>query len=90
MKRITIAIVGFLMAGLSLGADDAAKDTSEKGVRYRKGKDVNFEELLISGQVKRPEITVVTGNVGEGDDGLLRLRENFMDRIAEDVGEEIQ
>lgn len=88
MKRIIIAFIGVLMAGIGLA--DEAKETGEKGVRYKKGKDVNFEELLINGQIKRPEITVVTGNVGEGDDGLLRLRENFMDRIAEDVGEEIQ
>lgn len=85
-------LIGMVLLGLltAVGfADEAQKDADGKGVRYKKGKDINFEELVIQGQLKRPEITVVTGNVGEGDDGLLRLRENFMDRIAEDVGEEI-
>jgi hypothetical protein len=57
-------------------------------VRYSAGKDVNFEELLIQGQLKRPEISVVTGNVQQGADGLLRLRENFLDRVTADSGEE--
>ena len=85
---LTIAIAGILASSAAF-ADEATTDAPEKGVRYKKGKDINFEELVIQGQLKRPEITVVTGNVSEGDDGLLRLRENFMDRIAEDVGEEI-
>ncbi len=87
-KVLATLLLGLVISGTGF-SEEAQKDAEGKGVRYRKGKDVNFEELLIQGQLKRPEITVVTGNVGEGDDGLLRLRENFMDRIAEDVGEEI-
>ncbi len=59
-------------------------------VKYKKGKDVNFDELLIQGQLKRPELTVVTGNTAQGTDGLLRLRENFLDQTQNDIGEEIQ
>lgn len=89
-KIIATLLLGLIISSTGFSAEEAQRqDADGKGVRYRKGKDVNFEELLIQGQLKRPEITVVTGNVGEGDDGLLRLRENFMDRIAEDVGEEI-
>lgn len=61
--------------------------TEPKSVKYKAGKDVNFEELLIQGQLKRPEITVVTGDASQGTDGLLRLRTNFLDRMASDIGE---
>jgi hypothetical protein len=88
-KFLTIVFVGILASGATFAEESASENVPEKGVRYKKGKDINFEELVIQGQLKRPEISVVTGNVNEGDDGLLRLRENFMDRIAEDVGEEI-
>ena len=64
-----------------------AKDETAK-IHYKSGKDVNFEELLIQGQLKRPEVSVVTGNVHQGADGLLRLRENFLDRVTTDAGEE--
>jgi hypothetical protein len=90
IRLIQIALLGLSLSTMAVADEAKTEATAEKGVRYKKGKDINFEELMIQGQLKRPEITVVTGNVGEGDDGLLRLRENFMDRIAEDVGEEIQ
>lgn len=59
-------------------------------VTYRKGKDLNFDEALIQGQNQRPEATVVTGNVKQGGDGLIRLRENFVDRVAVDYAEELE
>lgn len=84
MKTIMmIMVLGF---GMSVYADEAAPTTGK--VRYSAGKDVNFEELLIQGQLKRPEVSVVTGNVQQGADGLLRLRENFLDRVTADSGEE--
>lgn len=85
MKKLTLIILGLVFIGLRAFAIEA--ETTSK-VHYKAGKDVNFEELLIQGQLKRPEVSVVTGNVHEGDDGLLRLRENFLDRVATDAGEE--
>ena len=59
-------------------------------IHYKSGKDVNFEDLLIQGALKRPDLIVVTGDSGQGGDSLLRLRENFLDRVSEDAGDEIQ
>lgn len=59
-------------------------------VKYKASKEIDFEQLLIQGQLKRPELTVVTGNSDQGTDGLLRLRENFLDRISVAQSEEIQ
>jgi hypothetical protein len=58
-------------------------------VKFKAGKDLNFEEMLILGRLKRPEISVVTGDAGSGTDGLLKLRENFLDRMSIDAGEEV-
>lgn len=71
-------------------ADEPPQAPPAPVVKYKKGKDVNFDELLIQGQLKRPELTVVTGNTAQGTDGLLRLRENFLDQTQNDIGEEIQ
>jgi hypothetical protein len=73
---------------LTLGAS-AAEETATPRVKYKAGKEVNFEELLIQGQLKRPEISVVTGNTPQGGDGLLRLRTDFVDRSLSEIGEEI-
>jgi hypothetical protein len=80
-----IAVLWMLVGMSSAHAEDAV---SNQKVKYTEGKDVNFEELLIQGQLKRPDVSVVTGNVKEGADGLLRLRENFLDRVTSDAGEE--
>jgi len=56
------------------------------------GKDVRniqFESLLIQGQVQRPDLSMITGNGEEDSDGLLRLREGFTDLMAADHGEVI-
>ena len=82
----TIMMITVLILGMNVHANETAPTTGK--VRYSAGKDVNFEELLIQGQLKRPEISVVTGNVQQGADGLLRLRENFLDRVTADAGEE--
>lgn len=78
-------ITWILLSVLSVAVGDETKKSS---VRYKSGKEINFEQLLIQGQIKRAEISVVTGSSSEGDDGLLRLRETFLDRIAQDIGEE--
>ncbi|MBY0371883.1 hypothetical protein K2X33_14455 [bacterium] len=75
------------LSSLAMAAEPA---TTGGNVRYKKGKDINFEELLIQGQLRRGEISVVTGDAQDGTDGLLRLRENFLDRVAVDAGEEVK
>lgn len=84
MRGLTVFLLGLSFAAFGADAPPSAN------VRYKKAKDVNFEELLIQGQLRRAEISVVTGDVSDGTDGLLRLRENFLDRVASDAGEEIQ
>jgi hypothetical protein len=74
----------YVTFSLSVIADEG------KNVRYREGKKIDFETLLIEGEGKKPQLSVVTGNSGEKDLGLLKLRENFTDFIADDIGEEIK
>ena len=69
-----------LMISFSVYANEEGKDL----------KNIQFESLLIQGQVQRPDISIVTGDGGNDLDGLLRLRENFVDLMAMDAGEEIQ
>ena len=83
-----LTVVSMFVMERAVYAEDAAADAKAK-VRYRGSKEINFEKLLIEGELKRKQITVVTGNSADGTDGLLRLRENFLDRVAMDAGEEV-
>jgi hypothetical protein len=90
LRNLITAIVSLAVPSAWAATEPAKPAATEAGkVRYKSGKDVNFEELLIQGELKRPELSVVTGNVRQGSDGLLRLRENFVDRITMDAGEEM-
>lgn len=91
LAAVSLSLIAALeaqAAGEPAASPDAAASSGR--IKYRSGKDVNFEELLIQGQLKRPEIMVVTGNTHQGTDGLLRLRENFLDKTTAEIGEEIQ
>ena len=61
-----------------------------KNVKYKSQGRVDFESLLIEGERKKPEMSVVTGNIGEKDSGLLKFRKDFLDVMADDFGEKIQ
>lgn len=63
---------------------------NDVNVKYKSGKRIDFESLLIEGEAKKADYSVVTGNLGEEDFGLLRLRDDFTDMMAIDAQEEIQ
>jgi len=80
-----------MLIGLAIGLPGVSADSAKKSnIKYRKGKKIDFQSLLVEGQGKKAVMAVVTGNVGEKDLGLLKLRENFNDFMANDAGEEVK
>lgn len=96
MKRINlvkmILLLFMVWATTTNSLAQSATDTLMKGknVRYKSQGRVDFESLLIEGERKKPEMSVVTGNIGEKDSGLLKFRKDFLDVMADDFGEKIQ
>ena len=92
MKKIVLGfaiLVGSAFV-LNAPAEVFAKEGNDKNIRYKKGKRIDFESLLVEGENKKPEMSVVTGNIGKKDLGLLKLRADFNDFMANDAGEKIQ
>ena len=88
-----LLLIFFLMTGSShlvWGSEKLDKALKKTSVRYKKGGRIDFESLLIEGESKKPEMSVVTGNIGEKDTGLLKFRKNFNDMMARDFGERIR
>ncbi len=83
--RIVAIFFLFLFSISSYSADQKTKN-----VRYKSGKHIDFQSLLIEGEKKKADYSVVTGNLGETDFGLLKLRENFHDFMALDHKEAIK
>lgn len=70
--------------------DEKPGDAKEKKVRYTKSKQVDFSNQTVEGKMHRPEASLVTASEGVTDNGLLRLREDFLDKFSTFAGEEIQ
>lgn len=91
MKHMMI-LFAFL---ISLGAH--ASNEPQEGevvknvkIKYKESGRIDFESLLIEGERKKPELSVVTGNLGEKDNGLMIMRTDFKDMMANDFGEVIE
>jgi hypothetical protein len=83
--NLNLAALKFFVISICFGAGALAAEP-----KYKSSGKIDFEELLVQGALKRPELSVVAGNAAEGDDGLLRLRENFVDQMAIDFAEEVR
>lgn len=92
MKHMIIFIT--LLTSLGAFASDlpeAKKEETKTGkITYKGTGRIDFESLLIEGERKKPELSVVTGNIGEEDNGLMVMRKDFGDMMANDFGEVIE
>lgn len=61
-----------------------------KKPKYKSGKRIDFKALLIEGEKKKADFSVVTGNVGEQDFGLLKMKEDFYSEMKTDIKEDVQ
>ena len=68
IRPLLIALIFVSAAAFGQSSETGAK---KPGVKYTGQGRVDFESLLIEGERKKPEMSVVTGNLGEKDSGLL-------------------
>jgi hypothetical protein len=91
MKHILfLSFVLSSLAAFGAQSEEAKEIPSNTKVKYKESGRIDFESLLIEGERKKPEMSVVTGNIGEKDSGLLVERKDFDDMMAEDFGEVIE
>lgn len=83
MRLLALMISAFMFQNLWA-------DTKVSKPRYKSGGRIDFESLLIEGEKRKADYSVVTGNLGEEDFGLIKLREDFLDLMALDSQEEVQ
>jgi hypothetical protein len=76
-----------LLASSETNHEEPAKNVK---VKYKESGRIDFESLLIEGERKKPELSVVTGNVGEKDSGLMIMRESFTDMMMNEFGEVVE
>jgi len=91
MKHIILFVI--LLLPVLVKSQDEVKNEEVKKIqkiKYKESGRIDFESLLIEGERKKPEMSVVTGNIGEKDNGLMVFRTNFQDMMANDFGEVVE
>jgi len=92
MKHIILfvtLILPFVVNGQEI-KEEVKEVTKTQKIKYKESGRIDFESLLIEGERKKPEMSVVTGNIGEKDNGLMVFRTNFQDMMANDFGEVVE
>ena len=77
------------LSAVAYGTSGPTIENAAPTVQYREGKKIELDATLIQTSVQRPELAIVTGDERQGDSGLLRLRDNFNDRIAADAAADL-
>ena len=63
------------------------KKAADENVRYSKTTTINFEDDTIEGDLTRPDGEYVEARKRVKHSNLIRIREEFKDKVMESVGE---
>jgi hypothetical protein len=77
------------IAALTLGTAAFAQDDGkgEENVRYNRQTTINFEDDTIEGDLTRPDGEYVEARKKVKHSNLIRIREEFKDKVMQSVGE---
>jgi hypothetical protein len=79
-----------LVSVMAVGAAAWAQDDKKGGddnVRYNKTTTINFEDDTIEGDLTRPDGEYVEARKKVKHSNLIRIREEFKDKVMQSVGE---
>jgi len=80
----------FLVAAIALPSIALAQDEkrgAEGNVRYERTTTINFEDDTIEGDLTRPDGEYVEAIKKVKHSNLIRIREDFKEKVMESVGE---
>ena len=83
MKSLRLLVVATL-AGVLLAGSTAA---FAQDVKYKKTTEYSFEDDTIEGDLTRPDGEYVEAQKRVRHSNLIRIRDNFRDKILQSVGE---
>jgi hypothetical protein len=91
MRKFMLTCVLF-MAAPALAQDDqasakAASNPGEGNVRYSKTTTIDFEDDTIEGDLTKPDGEYIEARKKVQHSNLIRVREDFEDKVMQSVGE---
>ena len=86
-----LSLIGFLVSShvMAEGTEKPAETNPKDRVHYTKSKKLDFNNQTVEGNLQRPETALITASENLSTNGILRLREDFLDKFAADIGEQV-
>jgi hypothetical protein len=86
MKRIFLTIFSIALS-LTFVAPVALAQSDEPDVRYRKKTEIDFEDVSIDGELKKPHGAYLLDKRQSSFNPLIRLKENFSQEMIDSVNQ---
>ncbi|MDY7229816.1 adventurous gliding motility protein CglF [Hyalangium rubrum] len=84
-KLLTVCMV--LAVAPAFAQDEGGKGGGEGNVRYSKTTTIDFEDDTIEGDLTKPDGEYVEARKKVKHSNLIRIREDFEDKVMQSVGE---
>lgn len=84
MLKVILLLALFPTLAFGQGKKDKSGD---ENVRYQKTTTINFEDDTIEGDLTRPDGEYVEARKRVKHSNLIRIREEFKDKVMQSVGE---
>jgi hypothetical protein len=80
-----VVILSIFAVGLAFTRSSFAQEEGEDAVLYQKKTVYNFDDDTITGDLTRPDQEMLTGRKAARHKSLIRVRENFRQRVLQSV-----
>jgi len=84
-KHLVTIILAVFSLGLAVPA--MAQDEDEDDVRYKKKTEIDFEDVSVDGELKKPHGAYLLDKRQSSFNPLIRLKENFNQEMIESVNQ---
>ena len=87
MRRPTLLLTALIAFGLMAPASMAFAQDDDANVRYRKKTEIDFEDVSIDGELKKPHGAYLLDKRQSSFNPLIRLKENFSQEMVDSVNQ---
>jgi hypothetical protein len=85
VKKAMIILAFTVLPAAALAQDE--NKGGEQKVRYQKSQEINFEDDTIEGDLTKPDGEYVEARKKVKHSNLIRIREEFKEKVMQSVGE---
>jgi hypothetical protein len=86
MRRTLVVFLAVLLA-LAFAAPAMAQGDDDANVRYKKRTEIDFEDVAVDGELKKPHGAYLLDKRQSSFNPLIRLKENFNEEMVDSVNQ---